>query len=476
MPKILRKILRNAACILASLSIFVYSAPSAAAFNNTVTTLRIGLCFESNGTAMTTLKLSNSVGKGFKFGTFDSSKKFVSNNVTTAASVTAINLNVVNGMVVVTNAANNSVLYQVSTATAALAVMPIENGTGKAVTMTNWSFAYYGGFDIKALSSGKMQVVNVVGLEDYVKGVIPAEMSSSWHIEALKAQAMCARNYAIKHLGKHGDFDLCDTSECQVYDGTYFANATSDAAVDATAGKFVLYNDKPCDTFFYSANGGASESSENVWVTPLPYLVGKFDEYDTGGDSTHKSWTYTYTGAEISEMLKNWGYTIGTVTTVTPTYTAVGNIFSLTFSDGKTTVTVKKQDAGNILCSSKLDKHTYSQRFTITGSSSTATGLYINNSSTPLESIFSSNATGGDGGVSKVTVNAGKISVITDSGVQTIDSYGSGRTQTGPTFVIKGSGWGHNVGMSQYGAKAMAELGKTYDEIIKYYFTGVTIA
>ncbi len=476
MHMIFRKMLRPAASFMAALSILACAAPKASAFKNTVAILRIGLCFESNGTAMTTLTLTNNIGKGFSFGTFDSSRKFVKNNITTAASVTSINLNVKNGVVVVTNASDNAVLYQVSTASAALGVMPIENGTGKPVTMTNWSFAYYGGFDITALASGKLQVINVVNLEDYVKGVIPAEMSSSWPVEALKAQAMCARNYVINSIGKHGDFDVCDTADCQVYDGTYFATSTTDAAVDATAGKFVLYNDKPCQTFFYSANGGASESSENVWVTALPYLVGRFDEYDTGGDSTHSSWTFTYTGAEISGLLKNWGYTIGTVTSVTPTYTAVGNILSLTFSDGKTTVTVKKQDAGNILCSSKLGKFTYSQRFNIVGDSSTATGLYINSSSNPLDSIFTTYATGGDGGVSKVTVDSGKISVMTGSGIQTIDSYGSGRTQAGATFVVKGSGWGHNVGMSQYGAKAMAQAGKTYTEIIKYYFAGVTIA
>jgi stage II sporulation protein D len=342
--------------------------------------------------------------------------------------------------------------------------------------MTNWSFAYYGGFDIKALASGKLQVINVVNLEDYIKGVIPAEMSSSWPVEALKAQAMCARNYVINRIGYHGEFDVCDTTECQVYDGTYFATATTDSAVDATSGKFVLYNDKPCSTFFYSSNGGASESSENVWVTALPYLVGKIDEYETGVDALHSSWTFTYTAAEITDLLKSEGYTIGTVKTITPTYTAVGNILSINFSDGKTTVTVKKQAAGNILFSSRLGKYTYSQRFTITGASSTATGLFINSSANPLESIFSTFATGGDGSVSKVTVDAGKISVMTGSGLQTIDSYGSGRVQTGATFVVKGSGWGHNVGMSQYGAKSMALVGKSYVEIIKYYFTGVTIA
>ncbi len=476
MSKIINRILRPAIFISAALSILFSGAPAARAYTNPVTTLRIGLCYEGNGTAMSTLRLSNVVGKGFSFGSFDASRKFVKGTVTTAAGLSSIDVNVKNGVLVVTNPSDNTVLYQAAAATAALAIMPVDSGTAKSITGTNWNYKYYGGFEVTALKSGKMQVINVVNIEDYVKGVVPVEMSASWPLEALKAQAMCARNFVANHLNAHGDFDVCDTDHCQVYAGTSFATANSDAAVDGTAGKYVLYNDKPCTTFFYSSNGGATESSENVWVTALPYLVAKFDDYEQSVDTGKSNWTFTYTAAEITELLKKNGYEIGTVTSVTPTYTSVGNILSLTFSDGKTSVTVKKQEAGNILCSSALGKYTYSQRFTITGSSSTKTGLFINSGDNPLESIFSTFATGGDGGVSKVAVESGKISVMTGSGLQTIDSYGSGRPQTGATYVVNGSGWGHNVGMSQYGAKAMAQLGKTYDEIIKYYFNGVTIA
>ncbi len=475
MSRLIKKILRASFFILTSFSILAAGVPKAAAYTNPITTLRIGLCYEGNGTAMSTLKLTNVVGKGFIFGSFDASRKFVKNAVTGAQGLSSIDLNVKNGVLVVTNPSNNSVIYQAAADAPTIAIMPVDSGTAKSVTGTNWSYKYYGGFEVTALKSGKMQVINVVNIDDYVKGVVPVEMSASWPLEALKAQAMCARNFVVNHIGSHGDFDVCDTDHCQVYAGTTFATANSDAAVDGTAGKYVLYNDKPCTTFFYSSNGGATESSENVWVTALPYLVAKFDDYEQSVDTGKSSWTFTYTAAEITELLKKNGYSIGTVTSITPTYTSVGNILSLTFSDGKTTVTVKKQEAGNILCSSALGKYTYSQRFTITGSSSTRTGLFINSASNPLESIFSTFATGGDGGVSKVAVDSGKISVMTGSGLQTIDSYGSGRTQTGDTFVVNGSGWGHNVGMSQYGAKAMALMGKTYEEIIKYYFSGVTI-
>lgn len=476
MSSFIKRALRSSFFIITSLTIVFGCVTYAGAYTSPVKTLRVGLCFESNGTAMTKLVLTNSVGKGFSFGTYDSSRNFVKNQTAAADNSTAINVSVVDGKVTVTDASSGALLFSVDTsASKPLAIVPNQIGTAKCVTGTNWNYSYYGGFDVSSLKSGKLQVINVVNIEDYVKGVIPVEMSPEWPIEALKAQAMCARNYVVNRIGYHGDFDVCDSTDCQVYAGTRFANTVTDAAVDATAGKYVLYNGSPCETYFCSSNGGATESSDNVWVTALPYLTAKFDEYEKNVDTGYNSWTYTYSAAEITDILKSDGYNIGTVTSIAPTYTSVGNIYSITFGDGTNFITVYKQDAGNILCSSKYGKYTHSQRFTITGSSSGSAGFYINDASNNLESIYTAYAIGGGESASPVTVDSGKVSVLTGNGLQTIDVNGSGKVQYGTSFVVKGSGWGHNVGMSQYGAKAMALMGKTYEEIIKYYFTGVTI-
>ncbi len=474
MTKRIGSLLRPILFLLTSFLLLTFCATRAKAYTNAVTTIRVGLCFERNGSDTADVTLLNEVGNGFDFGYFDSSRKFVKVSDAGKNSKSIYIFIFAGGNTVVMDSGTNAVLYQQNTAAQGpIGIMPIQDG-GKCETWCK-GFRYYGGFEVTALSKGTLQVLNVVDIEDYVKGVVPAEMSPSWPIEALKAQAMCARTYVAMNINSHGTFDVCNGSCCQVYYGRNTTNAATDSAVDATAGKYVLYNGYPCKTFFYSSNGGATEACQNVWTENLPYLVEKFDDYDTSIDTGYNNWTYTYTAEEITDILNSSGYKIGTVTSITPIYTAVGNIYSLTFSDGKNTVTVEKQEAGDILCSSKYGKYTHSQHFTISGSSSSATGLYINNNSNMLGSIFSAYAIGGDGSTSKVTVSGGSISVITGSGVQTVNPYGSGSNQTGTTFTVTGSGWGHNVGMSQYGAKAMALAGKTYVDIINFYFTGVTI-
>ena len=91
-----------------------------------------------------------------------------------------------------------------------------------------------------------------------------------------------------------------------------------------------------------------------------------------------------------------------------------------------------------------------------------------------LEDIGEVYAVGSDGSVQKVA-NQGSLSVITGSGVEEVSIIGSGATITADRYIVSGSGWGHNVGLSQFGAKAMAEQGMTYKEILEFYFTGVTV-
>ena len=145
-----------------------------------------------------------------------------------------------------------------------LGILPIETRE-KTVTWFR-GYRYYGGFEYQRVSGGNINVINVVDLEDYVKCVIPWEMSKDWPVEALKAQAVCARTYAVcqtKHRAQ--GFDICATTHCQVYQGTAASGANSDAAVDQTAGEFLYYSGRLVqEAVYYSSNGGASEDSLNV--------------------------------------------------------------------------------------------------------------------------------------------------------------------------------------------------------------------
>jgi stage II sporulation protein D len=357
-----------------------------------------------------------------------------------------------------------------------LAVMPNAAGGEPAVTWFK-NNKYCGAFQYRRINGGDLTVVNFVPIEDYVKGVVPYEMNNTWPIEALKAQAMCARTYAASHLNAHSSygFDLCNSDCCQVYRGQSQVNETINQAVDSTAGLYILYNNQLCQTFYHSSDGGATENSENVFVKALPYLKGVVDSYEKTVNTGYASWTFTYTAEEITWILQTKGYSCGNIVSVTPTYTQMGNIYSLKFTDenGKN-LTFSRADAGSILCSRTLGKMTYSQRFTLVAEGAAGSPLYINNSQSLVEDPGGLHAIGGDGSVQSLG-NLDEVTVLTGTGSETIKISDSGQVQSGNAYVVSGSGWGHNVGMSQYGARAMANLGFTYQDIIKFYFTGVTI-
>jgi len=121
---------------------------------------------------------------------------------------------------------------------------------------------------------GKLSVVNDVELEDYIKGVVPAEMPSGWHEEALKAQAVAARSYALANLGKRASlgFDLKDTPEDQAYGGASAETPKTNAAVDETKGVVITYDMKVISAFYSASAGGQSANSKDVWGGSLPYI------------------------------------------------------------------------------------------------------------------------------------------------------------------------------------------------------------
>lgn len=297
-----------------------------------------------------------------------------------------------------------------------LAISPVSSSGTKAVTTLtsgSTSYRYYGDFTFLRYKDLNMSVINYVNIEDYTKGVVPYEMTSSWPIEALKAQAVCARTYVATNFNQYGSvgFDVTNDTYSQVYRGTISANSTTDAAVDETAGLYVTYGGKLCSTFYFSSDGGATENSENVFYTALPYLIGKADPYEDEISFTYKTWDYSYTASEITAKLKAKGYSINTITDYEVEKTDVGNMKTLTFYD----------DYGNSVALTK-------------------TNLY--------------------GALGLPSIN-----------------YDIEYNSSTGKYEIEGGGWGHNVGMSQWGAYSMAKIyGLNYADIICFYFTDVDIS
>ncbi len=147
---------------------------------------------------------------------------------------------------------------------------------------------YRGSLTVVSHASLGLCTVNTVALESYLRGVVPREMPSSWHQEALRAQAVAARTFAIKRLGSSGPFDLyCDTRS-QVYGGAGGEVASTTSAVTATRGVIATYGGTPIEAFYFSTSGGRTENCENVFWATLPYLKSVDDPYDSA--SPYHTW------------------------------------------------------------------------------------------------------------------------------------------------------------------------------------------
>ncbi len=158
-------------------------------------------------------------------------------------------------------------------------VVEIATTSGALVTWAD--AAYRGRLALRATARGTLHVINRVGLEDYLKGVVPAEMGPRVYdeLEALKAQAVAARSYAVKHRGQFAaeGYDLCATARCQVYAGASAENPLSTRAVEETAGEVLLWKGAVADALFTSTCGGRTENAPDVMAgyanVDAPYLA-----------------------------------------------------------------------------------------------------------------------------------------------------------------------------------------------------------
>jgi stage II sporulation protein D len=189
--------------------------------------------------------------------------------------------------------------------------------------------AYRGNFAVSA-AGGHVRVVNNVGLEAYLFGVVPGEMPFYWVPEALKAQAVAARTYALAVRKSGSDFDLYPDVRSQVYGGISSERASTTAAVQATAGQVVLYQGRIATTYFFSTSGGRTATVNDVWPGSgrIPYLVSVPDPYDSA--SPHHTWgPFPVRSQRLARALRVRGQLVDVRLNVTPSgrvrsVTAVG--------------------------------------------------------------------------------------------------------------------------------------------------------
>ncbi len=329
---------------------------------------------------------------------------------------------------------------------------------------------YRGGFECKSLDGESITVVNTVPVEAYLYSVVCREMSPSWEVEALKAQAVCARNFALGRLNYHKKygFDVCRTVCCQAYATTADNSQSVHTAVDETKGELLFYEDSLVQAVYSSSMGKRTESVENVWGSKFPYLVSVENPYEDTENIYNGKWTKTLTKTRATEIMNARGYDIGAVTDIIVLErTPADSVLKLKVQGTKGDKVFERES-----CRGIFSEVTYSQRYTVSQGGKTEYPVLCvsDGKSTVKQSSNTFAVISGDKTVSAISGECTAYNGKTKKLYQTSSSDGDANT-----FVFDGEGWGHGVGMSQYGAKGMAMAGFDYEEILTHYYTGTHI-
>ncbi len=375
----------------------------------------------------------------------------------------------------VVETSTGKILFKIDTENQALYVRPLQSYENENYIKSAVGNLFDGTFEYKATING-MYLVNILDIEDYIKSVLPYEISASWPDECLKAFSIVVRSYTLSMLGKshkQQDFDMCDETHCQAYRGRLRSTDRTDAAVEATNNVVLAYNSKVCEAFYHAISGGVTESCEYVWGgTGYPYLVSqpvpdeKYWNYTNGvwkfEVSEQELFSYVQSNSTVSRYVKH------PITSIRISkYTDAGYAYEMEITDSSGTVsTFTKCD--NIR--SILTKYAKSSRLTI-GKSSTVT---VNDGQTVTIDPYNIVQTDKDGKPVISTTAAGSTvnkQVISGTGEITTLS-----AESSSNYIISGTGWGHGVGLSQYGARDMANNGYLWHEIALYFFPGAYLA
>ncbi|MEO1483022.1 MAG: SpoIID/LytB domain-containing protein [Myxococcota bacterium] len=303
---------------------------------------------------------------------------------------------------------------------------------------------YRGELYVVVDADGRLAVVNVLGAEELLRGVVPSELFASAHPEALRAQAVAARNQLFAKLGTrhHSDpFHLCSHQHCQVYTGTNREDPRTDQAIADTRGELLFHRERLVDTVYSSTCGGHTENNDAVWGNAAdPALRGRpdFDE------DAHPELASYADGIERSE-LRSWV-----------------NSTPATYCSQASKVSRKKFRWRRAFTQGEIDALVV-RRFPQVGS---VKALHVVN-----------RGPGGRVMTLRIKGTRGEASLLHELAVRRMFSnLESGafviERGTDGGFVFVGGGWGHGVGMCQLGAIGRAESGHDYRSILRHYYNG----
>ena len=330
----------------------------------------------------------------------------------------------------------------------------------------NWGGRLFRGIlEVTTDDAGDMIVVNEVGTSRYLASVTGAESPATWHGEALAAQAIAARTYLVTHLNRHANYDLEGDVRDQEYAGIGTEADSTIRAVERTAGIVATYRGNPIEALYSANAGGVTEDSENVYANALPYLrsvPSPGDELakDSGFGRTSWEWNREFTAPQLGDYLRSRGLNVG-----------VPQRIELVRVTGAGRVTLAR----------------------VIGTGGTrdigkdVTRYYFGLKS----SLFTVELT--PGGESEF-VSWRDTARLVDMGILGSELIGTTYERTlnedreltsiritgyvyklPPRFIFWGRGFGHGVGMSQWGAQGMALNGANYEQILKHYYQGIAL-
>jgi stage II sporulation protein D len=267
------------------------------------------------------------------------------------------------------------------------------------------------GFLMVSLEPNGMQVINHLPLEHYLYGIIPKEMPSGWPHDALKAQAVASRTYALYITSKNRlmPYDVKASTASQVYGGYAVETTSTNAAVNATRGQVLTHNDQLIIAFFHANSAGHTEDAHHVWQVEIPYLKAVPDQFSS--NLPNSGWEYYLPYTTASSRLNQAGLNIGKISAISSCeYSPTGRVLRI--------------------------------------------AVHANNGNTSL--------------------SANHFRCLLDE-KQIKSTYF--KIISGPSgILLKGEGYGHGVGMSQWGANRMAAAGYSHLDILKHYYPGVALA
>jgi SpoIID/LytB domain protein len=297
-----------------------------------------------------------------------------------------------------------------------------------------------------------LRLINVLDLEEYLQGVITNEMPASFHPEALKAQAVAARTFALANLGRFAarGFDLDDSTLSQVYRGRISEHPNGRAAVQSTRGLIVARDGELVPTFYSSSMGGHTESNEWIFNTPSDQLPGSnahpalraIHDADfpvpvdlTTDEGALAFYSQVWDHFDSPQRSGNPRYRWVANRSVTEIAERVARVYGLSLGSIRALVPLLRSPSGRIV------------RLQIVGERATVT---LQGWRT-LRDFFQ----------------------LFNSPSAIVPRWDAGSQVT--SFDFYGGGWGHNVGMSQYGAHGRGRSGQTFREILAAYYTGAEV-